>query len=410
MTKRALLIGVDDYLELGKMTGCRNDVRLISRLLQAEHGFERQHVLEMLVNPLEVVDLGAPVDEKKTPTYDNIMKVLKRLLQSSHAGDLVYVHFSGMVAHGPTILPEYSTFLYHYRDIVLLPMDVGAHPERVLRDLELSVIFHRLVEMGVEVTAVLDCRRFPAGHEHPPTATPSIPLEELRQMVITDGKRCHYGEPRKPESWVFDPEPGANFTMLTSFDFDMKITQGVVKLTQEHGWMMVNEIEDERGEWHGFLTFWINKVLRNQDGNLRFREVYRLILQESVRGGIKGANNKISITGNQTRPFPGGLFSQRTPAPESSDTWLSRHHEQQRQPFPTNTSTSEFAAPPINVDTDILRMDWAHENESTGPEKQDKTESITRTWFCQNMSYIVHRTQDSLAKALQSETSVEPDS
>lgn len=326
MTKWAVLIGADAPSEApseeSTTPGCQNDVETTSQLLREKYDFQRQHMLEMLVNPTSDTDgniLGLTNDDK-IPTYENILKALTIFQKSSQPGDLVYVHFSGMVANVPSILPEYSAFPNHYQDMALFPVDAyctdgSLQPEaRFLRDIELSVIFNQLVEKGVEVTAVLDCwatNAFISLPQTAPTIPSSFPLEDLAGTSVVDGKRPFYGGSRMPDSWILDPDPAVAFTMFRSFDMGALCTLQNTHMRSKFGGQALQQHEDENGEQHGFLTFWLNKVLRNHNGSLSFKDLYRLILLEGIHVSYI---NRTAMSGNGTRMFPGAFQNQRPTA------------------------------------------------------------------------------------------------
>jgi hypothetical protein len=154
----ALLIGIDDYddrvrnnIRYGKLGGCVRDI---------------DHVYEYLRSDLRVPDdqiirLTAPLAGKgepagASPTYAGIVGGFNQLLSlAREPGDSVYIHYSGHGGRARTDKPELKQgFLY---DETLVPVDIGSEEGIYLRDYELNLIMKKLVDKGLEVTAVFDC-------------------------------------------------------------------------------------------------------------------------------------------------------------------------------------------------------------------------------------------------------------
>ena len=94
-------------------------------------------------------------------TYKNIMEGLKKVLESSQPGDLVYFHFSG---HGarvttPEPLQDWLGKSAHV-DEALVPADIdvdkGSYRGLFIRDWELAYVFGAMVEKGLKLTVVID--------------------------------------------------------------------------------------------------------------------------------------------------------------------------------------------------------------------------------------------------------------
>lgn len=335
MTNWAILIGVDDHFE--PRPACRNDVELTYAFLQEKYGFESQHMLKMLVNPPSVCNttvLGL-VGEDTIPTYENILKAFSVLQTHSRAGDLVYMHFSGGWCVVPCILPGYSSLPHHYSDIALLPAlnpEAQSRPS-YLRDVEVSAILHRLIQKGVEVTGVLDCRDARPIYDSPlllenqiqfATTSSLIPMRKLMEMSVADSKRPRFSEGDMLESWIFDPDPGVDFTMLRSWE--ARPDGSNYRVTND-------EVKDAQGLKHGCLTHWVHKALQNQDGCIGFKDLHRLLLREYVQTSALHPSAKlpaICLSGNTARMFPGGCHERRL-APISSSSQLPSHEQQRDQ-------------------------------------------------------------------------------
>src|SRR5688572_18978836 len=89
--KRALLVGCTAYpnqSRLRQLSGPINDVRMWERLLTDPRGlaFPRENVKQLA---------GWPAEAEKRPTYANIVKAFKDLIDSAGADDQVFILLSG---------------------------------------------------------------------------------------------------------------------------------------------------------------------------------------------------------------------------------------------------------------------------------------------------------------------------
>lgn len=319
MAKWAILIGVDRISGRESTTRCGNDVRAVKGLLQQKFGFELQCMLEMLVSQhsSSEASFGGTVHQR-TPTYDNIINAFRKLESLCSPGDLVYFHFSGVVAHAPSVLPEFAAFPLFFRDFAFIPADFRGRGEgRLLHDLELSSILYRLVQRDVEVVAILDCRpqvddldsSDPWMPENPVAyraAATSTSQQELREMHFVDTGRCGWFSrlpSQLPQVWLFDPHPAQAFSMITSFNIVSVegTSRGVGRGKRRTA---IYERRDQSGMDHGILTDCMTKVLQENEDDITMRELYLLTLKEATSYSAF-ERNQISLVGNGLRLFPG---------------------------------------------------------------------------------------------------------
>lgn len=305
-----MLIGVDQYFGLEEdLPRARNDVRSVKDLLLQKFGFEFQYMLEMLASQHSSPEasFGGAITQR-IPTYDNIINAFRKLESLCSPGDLVYFHFSGVVIEAPSLLPEFAAFPTFYRDLAFVPTDYRDQGKmRLLHDLELSTLLHRLVQKHVEVLAILDCRHMleemeeeVSDHRNAPCPTGrSTLLQDLREMSFVDTKWSY----RLPAVWMFDPSPEERLSMITSFNtVSGDKTSRAVKVRP--GWMTIYERQNPSGMDHGILTDFMTKVLQENEGCITLRELHQLILQEATRDTVLN-RNEISLIGNGLCLFPG---------------------------------------------------------------------------------------------------------
>ena len=157
-TKRALMIGIDKYANLGRryqLKGCVNDQTLLRTLLIERFGFEARHIT-LLTNSMA--------------TQKNIIEVLDRLAgMGEYEGhplaqedDLLFISFSGnssrlKVSDDLRDKPSghYSTIVPHDSDR-RRPVGRGG-PNLDITDWELFTRLQRMQEQGVYLVLLFDC-------------------------------------------------------------------------------------------------------------------------------------------------------------------------------------------------------------------------------------------------------------
>lgn len=139
-TKRALLIGINDYT-LSKagwpnLTGAVNDVTSLRELLLHVYGFEAQHIVTLT---------------DRQATRGAILEKLDALVKASAKNDVVLFYFAG---HGSQVANSRSDEPDKL-DETFVPADSRVDA-RDLRDKELRPRFNRILDRGAKLTVVLD--------------------------------------------------------------------------------------------------------------------------------------------------------------------------------------------------------------------------------------------------------------
>ncbi|CAB9508240.1 Metacaspase-1 [Seminavis robusta] len=139
-TRRAVMIGIN-YKGEGKLSGCCNDVKNMKEYIMDVHGFQEENITLLL-------------DEKPQytrPTRQNITRALKKMVQVSEPGDVVFIHFSG---HGGKV-KDFDGDEEDGFDETLIPVDFKRSGH--IRD---DYLFRNLVcpmKGGVTMTCLFDC-------------------------------------------------------------------------------------------------------------------------------------------------------------------------------------------------------------------------------------------------------------
>lgn len=248
-TKWAILIGINDYGEtkehptkrkntrgedvsINNLHGCVNDILEVEKYLTES----------LQVSPRNIKKLVAPIhshpeneNEQPTecperfnkPTYENIVSTLLDLTISTgkgdievpgpRAGDLVYIHYSGHGARVTTVFSKWKREAIGLRqsaafpgkpdteDHALVPCDI-LDGGRFLRDLEVAILLHNMVEKGLRPTIVLDCchsggvRR---GQNKPKPGSDEL-VRGIKEVILSTSED-ELSDTKDIEQWAKDP-------------------------------------------------------------------------------------------------------------------------------------------------------------------------------------------------------------
>ncbi len=137
MTKRALLVGVNDYRGISDLRGCVNDVTNVRNVLKTYYGYTN-------------ADIRVLVDDRANKA--NILQRLEGMVAVSEAGDTLTFHFSG---HGSQIRDRNGDELEDGMDELICPWDMN-WDNGFITDDTLNDVFTPLKD-GVHLEVILDC-------------------------------------------------------------------------------------------------------------------------------------------------------------------------------------------------------------------------------------------------------------
>ena len=138
--KRALFIGINYYNTRNELKGCVNDAVNMHRLMQHEFHF----------NDCKLLTDDNKYNVKALPTKTNIIKHIQWLTANTHAGDMLFFHYSG---HGSQIR-DTTQDEQDGMDEVLVPADY--QQSGYITDDDLFRILVEAVPRGVTLVAVID--------------------------------------------------------------------------------------------------------------------------------------------------------------------------------------------------------------------------------------------------------------
>lgn len=202
----ALLIGINEYPLLaprGQLTGCVNDVEVMSRTLKNNFGFPEEHMT--ILRDAEA-------------TREGILAAMGGLVERVGKDDVVVFHYSG---HGSRVRDREGDEEDGF-DETLFPYDSGRgeHPNRDITDDEIYLWLQKLTALTPYVTLIFDCCH--SGHivrdvfgENSRSAPEDLrPVEELPPSPIPpQATRSLPGSGRSvgPSGWF---PPGERYILI----------------------------------------------------------------------------------------------------------------------------------------------------------------------------------------------------
>lgn len=248
MKKRALLVGVNDYLEINDLRGCINDVTNMRSILKTYLGFRNR-------------DIRVLVDDRATKK--NILYRLERMVSQAKSGDFLVFHFSG---HGSQIRDRDGDELEDHMDELLCPYDMN-WDNGFITDDDLNRIFGKLKE-NVLLEVFLDSC-------HSGTGLKDISLGRPAELGPENPTLFRYVEPPldidcRSEGEEEDLEPVKHFNMMDR-DTVHHILWAGCKAKQASADAYID------GSYNGAFTYYFCKHVRATAGRISRRELMRRV-------------------------------------------------------------------------------------------------------------------------------------
>lgn len=138
-TRRALLIGIEDYPALTKLHGCINDIRLMAQILKENFGFPAENVVML---------------ENDKATRDDILAAFGALTAATNKDDVVVIHYAGHGSQMTDLEGDEPTGL----DSTIMPYDSEGWQgkNRDITDDEIGLKLAALAEKTSCITLIFD--------------------------------------------------------------------------------------------------------------------------------------------------------------------------------------------------------------------------------------------------------------
>lgn len=238
-SKRALLIGINQYKAVPKLQGSLNDIETMRQILLTRWGFSEKQIAV-------VTDGGA--------TRAGILAALDRLVSETGPNDIVYVHYSG---HGSQVEDLNGDEADDHLDETLVPQDGRSGDIPDITDDELDTVFAKLRAKSALI--VLDSC-------HSGTATRSL---DIRTRSIPPDTRLDLYrkvEEAKPKTRAIVPVVTSRYVVMTGAASHQEALDGPVE-----------------GRYHGFFTYALSKSLSQAGPGASPRDIFSGVEREMRR-------------------------------------------------------------------------------------------------------------------------------
>ena len=259
MVRRALLVGVNDYLGANDLHGCVNDVLDMHFTLRSLFGFKADEVRTLT---------------DKRATSANIKHRLNWLVKGAKAGDFLLFHFSG---HGSQIRDREGDELKDNLDELICPHDINwDRRDSYITDDELNTILGG-VQKGVHLEIILDCC-------HAGTGLKEMGLEPPPELAAEFPTRYRF---LSPPADIFLRFSGEEDT-LEQKGFTPGFRERSVKEHILWAACRANQTSADayiNGRYHGAFTYYFNAHLR-RNAHITRSELLRKIRASLLHDGF----------------------------------------------------------------------------------------------------------------------------
>lgn len=249
----ALLIGINEYPLLkprGQLTGCVNDVEVISRTLKGQFGFPEEN-MEILRNA--------------EATRDGILAAMYGLVEKVGRDDVVVFHYSG---HGSRVKNWEGSGEDGFNE-TLFPCDSGRdeHPNRDILDDEIYLWLQKLTDLTPYVTLIFDCchsgtivrdafgedSRWVPEDNRPPDELPLFPVPAQARSLRENAREVG------PSGWLPLGERYILIAGCSNAESSYEVGIG------------------EQGVRHGALTYFLTQELVKSGSGTTYRDVFEKV-------------------------------------------------------------------------------------------------------------------------------------
>lgn len=232
--KRAVLIGINNYIALPSLMGSVNDVTTMREVLIKRWGFEPEHIALL-------------TDQQATRA--NILAALNQIVHDAGPNDTVYIHYSG---HGSQV-QDLNGDEEDGLDETLVPQDGRTAGIRDIVDDELDELFDKFRARNVFI--VLDSC-------HSGTATRS---PDIRARSVPEDKRIDLYQ-QAPATHAIVPRMESHLIVMSAASSKEEALDGPIQ-----------------GRYHGFFSYALANSLSNAAPDASPRQVLNGVVQELKR-------------------------------------------------------------------------------------------------------------------------------
>jgi hypothetical protein len=231
----ALMIGINYYPKDRHLCGSVDDVSDIRAYLEQHSATAIQtSVLTATVPKDHQFNKDPPESVESRPTRANVLKHLRKIIDSAKPGDHVYIHFSG---HGTQLPSDGNIGETGFGELGLVLYENDEHGASYFRGRYLAQALRRMVDKGLVVTVALDCcfsgavsrgDRVRAMEYDPSFDADRAEQEQEFKAALGIPRR----DARIDRDWLVNPQ---GYTILTACGPHEKAMEVLVNKTQKRG-------------------------------------------------------------------------------------------------------------------------------------------------------------------------------
>ena len=274
MTKKAFLVGVNDYAPVGPsakdLDGCVNDVSDMANTLII-CGFPANKIL---------------ICTNKRATKEGILDGLRWLIQGAKKNDSLIFYYSGHGSQVPNMKVTHGDIEIDQLDEVLCPHDFNVAPEGWISDDVLRNVFAK-IPSGVNLEVITDCC-------HSGTITRSLDLDvsaaEVEEILEQKMTKVRFMPPPVDQGFygIFMPDLPKKKLLKPSINKkDVVISTGI-----NHSLWAACQDNQESQETiiekrvRGVFTYHFCQVLRKTEGDITRQKLQSIVDAAIKRGGF----------------------------------------------------------------------------------------------------------------------------
>lgn len=273
MTKKAFLVGINDYSPVGAggkdLNGCVNDVSDMANTLII-CGFPAKKIL---------------ICTNKRATKEGILTGLRWLIQGAKKNDSLVFYYSGHGSQVPNMKVTQGDIEVDKLDEVLCPHDFNVAPEGWISDDILRNLFSK-IPSGVNLEVITDCC-------HSGTITRSLDLDvsaaEAEEILEQKMTKVRFMPPPVDQGFygIFIPDLPKKKILKPSVHKNVVISSGI-----NHSlWAACQDNQESQetiieNKVRGVFTYHFCQVLRKSEGGITREKLQSLVDAAIKRGGF----------------------------------------------------------------------------------------------------------------------------
>jgi Caspase domain len=281
-----LLIGIDCYLPnrlpdggyYPSLGGCVRDINHVEDFLKRKVGISSENILKLTSS--NGGSNGKPLEPiAKWPTYENMVLAFNKVTEIAEPRDQVYVHYSGHGGRVKTLLPKIKG--EDGLDETLVPLDIGNHESRNLRNIEMAKLIQNMLDKKLIVSMVFDsCHSGGATRGRGGALVRGIDsidttIRPQDSLVASIDELAKTWQDVIPSQGTTSRAASRNIDASSGWLPDPK---GYVLLAACRPSESAYEYVFEGVERNGALTYWLLKSLEQLDTNLTYKLIHDRII------------------------------------------------------------------------------------------------------------------------------------